>query len=73
LRLFALLAFLAFPALAYTPEELLEPREIPFSCTAGVCTLKAGDLEFLVQQNKLLGMISARLYAKVKACSGRDL
>jgi len=55
---------------AYTPEELVKPREIAFDCKAGVCTLSQADMEFLTEQNHLLGKISLRLYEKLMACNG---
>lgn len=44
MRYLAILLF-AFPAMAYTPEELMGERVItPPECSNGVCTMSQADL-----------------------------
>ena len=76
--IFAALAFLAVivaitPAIAaeFTPEELMGERTItPPVCKDGVCTMKQGDLEFLVARGRLMEQIATRLYDRLNSCRG---
>lgn len=74
MRLALLLAFLAFPALAEGPDDLLKSREIHFDCPkdgepgAGKCTLSRDDWIFMMRQNILLGRLLNDAVEKLHAC-----
>ena len=75
---FAALALLAVmvaitPALAreFAAEELMGERVItPPVCKDGVCTMKQGDLEFLVARGRLMEQVANRLYDRLNSCRG---
>lgn len=74
MRSILLLAFLAFPAMAEGPDDLLVSREIHFDCPkdgekgAGTCTLKRDDWIFMMKQNMLLGKLLEESLSRLKAC-----
>lgn len=70
MRVFALVAFLALPAVAYTPEELLTARQVGIKCDAGVCTVSQADMEWIVGRDRLLSQLVDRLYEKAQSCNG---
>ncbi len=71
MRLIALLAFLALPVYAYSPEELMGERQIsPPSCKDGVCTMAEDDLQFITQRGRLMEEVAQRLYRKLQTCQG---
>ena len=58
-------------AMAFTPEQLLSSREIAFKCAEGKCVLAEADLQFLQEQNHLLGQITMKLYERLQQCQGQ--
>ena len=71
MRLIALLAFLALPVYAYSPEELMGERVIqPPKCENGACTMAEDDLQFVMQRGRLMEEVANRLYRKLQTCQG---
>ena len=58
-------------AMAFTLEELIKPRNIPFTCAEGKCSLAEDDMRFLMEQHDLLGRINLRLYERLQQCQGQ--
>ena len=71
MRSFLLLALLALPAAAYTPEELMGERHVPApKCADGVCTMSEADLQFITQRGRLMEEVANRLYVRLQSCRG---
>ena len=72
MRSILFLAALAFPAYAYTPEQLLSHRDIAFKCDEAtkVCTVAQDDFEYMINRDRLLAELVSRLYDRVQSCQG---
>ena len=57
---FLLLAFLAFPALAQSPDK----REIAFKCHEGYCVLSESDWKWVMESMKAKDTALERLMTK---------
>ena len=70
MRSILLLAFLATPAAAFSPEELLQDRNIPTDCKEGKCVVAQSDLAWMVTRDALLVKMLNILSERVQTCSG---
>lgn len=68
MRIALLVLFVAFPAMAYTPQELLSARTIAHDCKGEVCAISQRDLAWMVARDELMTRLVDQLYEKASAC-----
>ena len=75
MRYLTLLAFLALPAMAYGPEELLADRDDVFNCPEGaeVCTIKRKDAEWVIARDQYIQSVAKIAIRQAKQCNPRGI
>lgn len=72
----AIVVALSFvPAFAYTPQELLDAREVHFDCDkkTKVCSMSEDDLRYMVERDALLTQLLERVAVQLKNCGVKGI
>lgn len=71
MRYLAILLFAALPAMAYTPQELLQGREDnPFTCDGDKCSISRADMEWVLARDALMAKLLEMTANRLQRCSG---